>query len=297
MIKRILLFVLVIFICFSLASKAFAFEFFKPWGYVWINGANYKTNLERDDFNSQLGRVETKIGVSLWPLWRGASIQPYFAYYGVASADKHSWNNNNVSGIGVQVMPLLGFNELDWLQDLKVFWETLSVQWMSEDESDPDDNPEYNYTTDSRIGLDIWHEWNQPGPYKVENRRMLWGELWARLSYRSTNFGCDKFDNWLFTFQPKVGVYTWKFLNNFSFEPYFKADAVVSGSDLYYYNNVTYGLGIRIRPFLSGYIFGEDFQVLKKLKLFVEVLSVSYLKERGEVDHDFRFGFDFNFGR
>jgi len=141
---------------------------------------------------------------------------------------------------------------------------------------------------------------NQPGQYTVENRRMLWGELWTNLSHRTTNFGSvweDDFDTYLFYFQPRVGVYLFKLFNSISLEPYFKMDAVASGKDVTYYNNVAYGIGLRVRPFMAGYFFGLDLRVLRKLKLFIETLSVSYLRERGEIDHDLRFGVDFNIGR
>jgi hypothetical protein len=271
-----------------LSGVAWSYEFLEPFGYVWVNGSHNKTNLERDDFDSDIIRAEAKIGVSVLPLWANATLQPYFAYYGVTSTDKSSWNNNNVYGFGVQVMPLLGYNDLGWVQDLKIFFESLAVEWTNEDDSNPIDNPEYNNKEDLRYGIDIWHEWNQPGADKVENRSLLFGELWASLTYRTTNFGYDDFNDWLFYFQPTVGMYSIKPFNSVSLEPYFKA---------YMVNNIAYGGGIRIRPFGSNKLLGSDFSVLRKLKFFIEVLAVSYLKEAGPVDHELRVGFDLNIGR
>lgn len=282
----------------SIATAALSADMFEPWGYVWLNGALYKTNLEKNDFNKVVGRVESKVGVHLMNLWGPVTLQPYLAYYGVMSEDLHSWNNNNVLGGGVQIMPLLGMKNLDWMQDLKVYAEVLSISWTSF--STPEGDPTYNpNTTDVRFGFDIWHEWNQPGPYKVENRAELWGEFWGNLSYRDTDFNYNKLQNYVCFIQPKLGIYAFKFFNNLSLEPYFKADIAFSGSDATYYNVADYGIGLRVRPFTSGMLFGYDMQPLKKLKFFVEVLAVSYLKGKTaeQPDHDFRIGIDFNFGR
>ena len=286
---------------FGGAALAISFDF-TPTGYVWMNGARYKTNLERNNFNSDLGRIESKIGVNVLTLWAQATIEPYFAYYGVSSTDRHSYYNNSISGIGIQIMPLLGISSVDWLQDLKIFYETLSVHWTTKDDEDVNDNPELYYKEDCRSGVEIWHTWNEPGPYVVENRHMLWGELWAHASYRTTNFGYDKLDNYIAYFQPKVGIYLFKFFDNLSIEPYFKADVIESGKTYSYLNNMDYGVGVRIRPFVSGKLFGFDLQPLKKLKFFVESLAASYLKDNPRegndfVNHDVRFGIDFDYGR
>lgn len=280
-------------------------EFLAPWGYVWVNASHYRTNLKSDDFNSYLGRGETKIGVNLLPLWADAAIQPYFAYYGVASDDKHSWNNNNVIGGGVQIMPFKGIKEADFLQDLKIYAESLQVTWMpGMDDGDPTDS---HYKTDSRLGFDLWHEWNLPSISKVEDTAMPWGELWTNLSYRSTNFNYDgfgKFDNYVFFFQPKVGIYAIKLFESISIEPYLAVNAVVSGreakevdEEYAFFNNVESGIGVRVRPFSKGYFLGGDVKALRKLTFFIETFAVSYLKDRGPVDHDMRFGVDFSIGR
>lgn len=296
---------LLIFISLALAlacgEVACAFDL-NPWGYVWINSARYKTNLVANNFNSDLTRGETKIGVSLITLWAQATVQPYFAYYGVSSTDRHSYNDNSISGPGILIKPLQGITSLDWLQDLKVFYETLTVHWTTKDEDDLNDNPELYYKDDNRTGVEIWHTWNQPGYASVENRAMLWGELWAHASYRTTNFGYDKLDSYIAFFQPKVGIYLFKFYNNLSIEPYLKADLTLSGKDDSYLNNLAYGGGLRVRPFVGGNLFGYDLQFLKKVKFFVETLAVSYLKDNPPegsdfVNHDVRFGVDFDYGR
>jgi len=296
--KKYVCFILVISaLLFSCAGTSFAFELFEPWGYVWLYGANHQTNIERDDFNSLVGRVEARIGVDLLPLWAQASLQPYVAYYGVMSSDEHSWNNNGVTGFGFQVMPLLGVDAVGWLQDLKVYWESVSIQYTGRDESDPIDNPDVLEDTDTRFGLEIWHKWNQPAQYSVENRQLLWGELWGQFSFRETNFGYGRFDTYMFYLQPKFGFYGWMLFNTLSFEPYFKADLVMSGKDFAYQNNIAYGAGLRLRPFHGGTLFNLDVRALKEFKLFIEALAVTYLKDTSEVSHDFRFGFDFSLGR
>jgi len=295
---RVLLSVLIVGV--FLTSRAAAFQFLEPWGYVWMNSGQYKTNLEDNKFNSNITRVEGKAGIDLLPLWNKATLQPYFAYYSVGSGDLHSWNNNTITGGGVQVSPFMGMTELDWLQDTKIFYETLSIRWSVKEDDDWTDEPGYNYTTDTRTGFDLWHTWNVPAQYAVENRELLWGELWTDLSFRDTNFGStweSDFKTYMFSFQPKVGIYLFKLFNNLSLEPYFTANCITSGKEYSYQNNIAYGAGIRVRPLSSGYILGLDLRIFKRLVFYAETLAVSYLKDRGDVDHDLRFGVDFNIGR
>jgi len=295
--KGLSIVLIICFISLFLSTAGFGFELLEPFGYAWINGGYHRTNAEREDFDSALGRVEAKIGLAILPLWNNAALQAYLAYYGVYSEEPHSWNNNDVSGVGIQVMPLLGMNDLGWLQDLTVFYEELSINWTNSDEDDINDNTDYLEETDTRFGVELWHEWNQPSTHKVENRDMLWAELWTSLSYRETNFGYEEFEDFVFFFQPKIGMYSFVFFKNISLEPYFKVDLVSSGKEYPYYNNVAPGIGLRIRPFVSGYVGGQKMTALRKLKFFVEILQVSYLKERGPVDYDFRIGIDLNIGR
>jgi hypothetical protein len=302
---RVIFFCLIILLAFARQSSAF--QFLEPWGYVWLNGAHYKTNLERNDFNSDLLRGETKVGVDILPLWADAAVEPYYVFYGVSSVDKHSWNNNGINGLGVQVKPLKGISAVDWLQDFKILYESLYIRWSNNDESDPNDKPENNYVNDYRVGAEIWHTWNQPVPSVAEDRSKLWGELWAHVSYRNTNFGYERildqrFDNYILFFQPKVGIFLPRLFDNLSFEPYLKLDLMISGKNYYYLNMLDYGAGLRFRPLESGNLFGMNVEPLKKLKFFAEMLAVAYLKDRPPtgtdfITYDFRVGVDFDYGR
>lgn len=149
---------------------------------------------------------------------------------------------------------------------------------------------EANRRTDTRYGFDLWHEWNLDNP-DPDN---FWGELWANLSYRSTNFSWTDFNGYIFYFQPKIGRHLGR-----GIEPYVRADITSSDKADYWLNVLDYGAGIRFEPWRQT---ADKDSLLKKFKMFAEILSVSYLRGKPAdsnktVSSDVRFGIDFTYGR
>ncbi|MBU1026226.1 MAG: hypothetical protein KKA31_00680, partial [Candidatus Margulisbacteria bacterium] len=149
--------------------------------------------------------------------------------------------------------------------------------------------------TDTRYGLDLWYEWNLDDP----DERVPWGEVWANLSYRETNFGWepDGFKSWVLYFQPKIG----RHLGN-GIGVYLRSSVTASGKEgpSYSFLNIAdYGVGIRFEPWRESKVV-NDF--LRKFKMFAEVVGVTYLKDKpananSEVSNDVRFGVEFSYGR
>jgi hypothetical protein len=262
----------------------------RPFGEFWNNLGYYDTNLERKGFASLLGRFEGKVGLELFD----SPLQVYGAYYATSSQSPDYWDNAVYCGPGVRFRPLAGYQGSswadEWLRDVKIFCESLNSSFLKNAVSG-----EANKRSDTRYGLDLWHEWNLENP----NQKYIWAELWANYSHRSTNFttsiyGPDFNGNILF-FQPKIGRHLGR-----GIEPYIKADITVSDKPDYWLNVADYGLGIRFEPWRRDYPSGDS--VLKKFKMFAELLSVSYLKDKPTdpnltVERDARFGVEFSYGR
>ncbi|MDD5593250.1 MAG: hypothetical protein PHG97_00735 [Candidatus Margulisbacteria bacterium] len=264
---------------------------FRPFAELWNNFAYYDTNLERKGFSSILGHYEGKIGFYLLD----TPLQLYGAYYGITAQTGDYFDNSLFTGAGVRFKPFEGsfkgtswLNE--WIPDIKVFGESLSAGYLKGGSSA---EAAGLAKTDTRYGFDLWHEWNLDKP----NENLPWAELWSNLSYRDTNFGWESFKNYVFYFQPKIGRHLGR-----GIETYLKADAVYSGKGgpSYSFLNVAdYGVGVRFEPWRNMATANE---LLRKFKMFFEVLSVSYLKEKPAdpnkvVDRDVRFGIDFSYGR
>ena len=168
-----------------------------PFAELWNNVAYYDTNNERKGFSSILAHLEGKIGVQ--PL-DSVPLQIYGAYYGVLSQSPDYWDNAVYSGPGVRLKPFASYQptgwQNEWLPDLKVYYETLSATYFKNEAAG-----NANKRTDTRYGLDLWHEWNLDEP----NFAVPWGELWANLSYRTTNFSWTDFNSYILYFQPKLG--------------------------------------------------------------------------------------------
>ena len=241
----------------------------RPFGEFWNNISYYDTNIEKKGFSSVLGRFEGKLGLFLFD----TPFQIYGAYYAMSSQSPSYWNNAVYYGPGIRIM----------IRDVKIFAESLSSSFLKDIVSG-----EANKRTDTRYGIDLWHEWNLDNP-DISN---FWGELWANLSYRNTNFGWEPtgFNNWILYFQPKIGRHLGR-----GIEMYLKGDITASGKqgvDYYFLNIADYGVGIRFEPWRDT----------TKFKMFAEILSVSYLKDKPAdltktVSSDVRFGIDFSFGR
>jgi len=246
---------------------------------LWNNLAYYDTNIERRGFASLLGRFEGKIGINLFD----SPFQVYGAYYGTSSQSSDYWDNAIYSGVGARFKPFEGYQ--GWIRDVKIFAESLSSSFLKDAASG-----EANRRTDNRYGLDLWHEWNLDNP----DKSIPWGELWANLSFRSTNFSWTDFNDYILYFQPKIGRHLGR-----GIEPYLKADLTMSNKADYWLNVVDYGAGIRFEPWRET---ADNDSLLKKFKMFAEALSVSYLKDKPTdpnktVSSDVRFGIDFSYGR
>ncbi|MFA5893060.1 MAG: hypothetical protein WC903_03765 [Candidatus Margulisiibacteriota bacterium] len=263
-----------------------AAELARPFGEFWNNLSYYDTNLERKGFASLLGRFEGKVGLELFD----SPLQVYGAYYATAAQSQDYWDNAVYYGPGLRFRPLAGFKGSgwldEWLPDVKVFYETLNSSFFKDAVSG-----EANKRTDTRYGLDLWHEWNLNNP----DLNNFWGELWANYSSRSTNFSWTDFKGTVLYFQPKLGRHLGR-----GIEPYIKADLTTSSQPDYWLNVADYGIGIRFEPWRRDYPSNDS--ILKKFKMFAELLSVNYLKDKPAdpnltVERDARFGVEFSYGR
>jgi hypothetical protein len=261
----------------------------KPFAELWNSLAYYDTNIERKGFSSLLGRFEGKLGFNLFD----SPLQVYGVYYGTSAQSNDYWDNSIYTGAGVRLKPFeqykgSGWTD-EWIPAVKIFAEGLNANYFKGAASAEADKAR---SSDTRYGLDLWHEWNLDKP----DESLPWGELWANLSYRDTNFGWEDFKNYIFYFQPKFGRHLGR-----GVEAYLRADVVASGKEgpNYYFLNVAdYGVGLRFEPWRNS---GAN-EFLQKFKMFVEVLGVSYLKDKPSsadktVNSDVRLGIDFSIGR
>lgn len=262
----------------------------EPWADVWTNLANYSTNGERSNFNSFVLRSEGKFGFHLPTGLANFNLDPYVAYYGVYSQDKNYWNNELAYGGGLRFYPFTNFvgdnwaNE--WIRDVKVFVETLNLMVL-QDKTNATNNEVK--TTDFRVGLDLWHEWNMKEP----DNKYPWAEVWGNLSYRDTNF-IDKyiprFKTYLLFLHTKLGVHLAG-----GVRPYLATDLTMSSRPEAWYNSLYYGAGVRFEPFREQ---KDPPEILRKFKMFVEVMGISWLQQRdSRPTSDMRFGIDFTYGR
>ena len=256
---------------------------------LWNNLTYFDTNLEKKGFASLLGRFEGKLGFNFF----NYPIQLYGAYYGTASQSRDYWNNSLVSGAGIRLRPFEGFSASgwmnEWINDTKIYAESLSIKYLMNEASAEADGLK---DKDMRYGLEVWHEWN----LKNVDLAVPWGELWANLSVRSTNFSSRESSATIFYLQPKFGRHIAP-----GIEAYLKADITYSNKDDYWLNIADYGVGIRFAPWRSG---TDVYGLFRNFKMFAELLGVSYLKGQPaeaepvkRVSTDARFGIDFSYGR
>ena len=77
--------------------------------------------------------------------------------------------------------------------------------------------------------------------------------------------------------------------------PYVVLDLMYSGRPEAWFNNLFYGLGLRIEPFSEQQ---DPPEMLKKFKMFAEVLGIAWLREAdSRPGNDLRFGVEFTIGR
>lgn len=302
--KNISVLILSLLILIMFSGQTHGTELLEPWADVWANIAQYETNGERNDFKAMLTRLDARFGVNLIRLWGDTWLKPYVAYLGVTSSDPAYWNNNGATGLGIRLKPLAKYTPSswadEWIKDLRIFGEILSITYYSEqDKVESEGKP----LTDTRFGLDLWHEWNQWDPNNPEasvDPSVPWAEVWFNLSQRTTNFYEDEFNSYILYLQPKIGVQSDIGDTGAAFEPYLRMDLTASAKEYAWLNHFDYGAGLRIRPFKTGKVFGENAPWASKFKIFIEIMSISWLVEKDAAtrpDTDFRFGIDFTFGR
>jgi len=276
---------------FVFSSLAFAEEGppKRPGAFIelWNNAAYYDTNLERKGFSSILARYEGKLGINAF----NSPLQIYGVYYGAASQNQSYWNNAIYAGAGVRFKPFESYPasswQNEWIRGIKIYTEGLSSTYLQNKASAEAAGLK---TTDTRYGLEVWHEWNLDDP--VES--VPWGELWGKLGFRSTNFTATAFDTYILYLQPKVGRHLGR-----GIETYLRADLTYSQRSDYWLNVLDYGAGLRFEPFRKR---GSKEDIFRKFRMFAEIVFVSYLKDKPstanqEVSSDVRFGIDFSHGR
>lgn len=254
---------------------------------MWNRVAYYETNVERDRFSKILGRSEGRLGFNIMEL----PLQVYAVYYAVLSQDENYWNNSFFPGFGARIFPFKSFEAThwanEWLPGLRIYAESLSSSYLqNEDEAEAAglrDN-------DTRLGLEIYHEWNLDNP----DRGFPWAELWANYSYRSTNFTAGDDSSNVFFMQPRMGWHL-----GYGIGAYLAVDMTLSDNESYWLNIADYGLGIRFEPWREQ---SDANDLFRKFKMFAEVVGVSYLKDKpanpdNEVSSDVRFGIEFSYGR
>jgi hypothetical protein len=255
---------------------------------LWNNVAFYDTNLEKVNFSAILGRFEGKAGINIFHY----PLQAYGVYYGAASQSDDYYNNYIFSGGGLRVIPLRDFEATswynEWLRGVKFYYEDLSASYLKNAAS-----AEGLAKTDTRYGVEIWHEWNLTDP----DFGRPWGELWLKLAYHDTNFGWEPFGTQVLYYSPKIGLHLTR-----DIQVYLKADVTDSskeGPKYSFMNIADYGIGLRFVPWQTV---GHANDLLRKFKMFAEVLGVKYLADEpvgasNVVDSDVRFGVEFSYGR
>jgi len=255
---------------------------------LWNNAAFYDTNLEKKNFGSMLGRFEGKVGANVFSF----PLQVYGVYYTALSQSPDYWDNYAYTGGGVRLMPWRDYKSdrwyTDWFSGVRFYAESLNSSYFKNAAS-----AEGLAKTDSRYGMEIWHAWNRDNP----NLAAPWGELWFKGEYRQTNFGWEKFEDYVVYCQPKFGWHLTEII-----DPYIRADVTMSGKSgpSYSFLNIAdYGAGIRFVPLRN---IGRDNDLFHTFNMFIEVLGVSYLKDApanpaNRVSSDARFGVEVSYGR
>lgn len=289
--KKITIFLFLIF-CLSSQAKSLTLEapsYSPVWADVWTNASYNLTNGESQDFRAGILRSQGKFGVRLA---ENSPASPYVAYYLTLSQNNNYWNNNIAGGFGVRAMPFSSYEykgwAIEWIKDIKLYAEVLSMAFLT-GRATAEANKVKN--TDFLYGIDIWHEWN----LRNIDPNVCWAEMWSNISYRDTNFydptSLDKFQSYVAFMQLKIGRY---FTGGIM--PYLASYLNISGVKKVYLNNESFGIGIRMEPFLNQETAPE---LLRKFKMFVEAISISYIAEQDPTrpTSDTRFGFEFTYGR
>ncbi|NQU18489.1 MAG: hypothetical protein HQ564_10565 [Candidatus Saganbacteria bacterium] len=253
---------------------------------TWNRGGYFTTNTEIKNFNAVLGRSEIRAGIFLTDdLEDIPPIGPYYVSLLVTSKDPNYWNNQLATGYGVRILPFVNYEGTnwadEWIKDIKVFAEILTLTNLVDDSTAIANGVP---TTDKRVGLDLYHEWNQD---KID-KNIPWTDIWANISIRSTNLHQDWRHNYLLRYLQKTG---WHMEDNLM--PYLKAELFASGLTQPWWNNLQLGAGLDVAPFKD-----DKESLLNKLKIYIEYTSIIWYKESdSRPQSDFRFGVEYRLYR
>ena len=208
-------------------------------------------------------------------------------------------------GYGIRIFPFLTAKPnnamMAWVPSTRFYWEQLFAGYFRDGSTA---RAQGAATRDDRIGIEIWHEWNQRAPGKnlgSFDPDEVWTEVWADISYRETNFSSQTFQKMVAAMQLRRGIYV-NVARLGYMEPYGVVNLLQSGTTDFFLNNVQLGIGLRIEPWRQTANTGALglFALLFKGRFFAEILTITYTKDRaptGTPGSDFRTGIELSFGR
>lgn len=125
----------------------------------------------------------------------------------------------------------------------------------------------------------------------------IWSDIWTNASYHSTNGESPAY------FQREVlarseGRFGIRMNGNSAVAPYIVYYGVLGQNSAYWNNNLAYGLGVRAMPYTSFETSSWALEWIRSIKLYGEILSMTFLKDgttaknNGVKTSDVRFGVD-----
>ena len=281
-----------------------------PWIDIWGDTAqldnHFESGFAQGRKPSLLARTTTRMGIRIPGSHPSTVLMPYLVATGNYSVDRNNWNNIYATGYGIRIFPFLTMqvsdSRLAFLPDTRLYWEQLFANYFKDRDNAKDrDTALANPSRDDRIGVEIWHEWNERDPAqpnKPFDKTDSWTELWADISYRETNFTSPPLRNTITSFQLRRGFYVNAPVG--IIEPYGVINGVNSGATDFFLNNLQFGMGMRYHPFRYATNVQGLTALAAKARIFVEILTISYTKNRpaaGTPTTDFRFGVELAIGR
>lgn len=258
------------------------------------------TNLYHEDYDSIAGWWENRLifrykHVAIHPLMQRMLFEPYGKFTLAASEKQFPWENHVVYGFGLENRILdrwkrLNSPWLSWLYRLRLYVEYLEIEYTKDEAEDwvPDH--------DFRYGFDLWKEWNIP-PEAEDS--YLWGELWANVGWRKTNFFESNYETYSSGALTRLGIKPKNSLEigeNFKINvmPYLMLEASYSGKDYFWENRLNIGGGIRVMSVVHWQCGKEII-----MRIFAENLHTAD-HFRGDPDpdtpdDDFRVGINFSY--
>jgi len=122
-----------------------------------------------------------------------------------------------------------------------------------------------------------------------------WADVWCNGAYYTTN-GEDK--NFRSTLLRSEGRFGFKLEDNSPATPYVVYYATLGQNENYWNNEFAYGVGVRALPFSSAEVKGPLLEWIKDIKLYGEILTLTFLKDGDTAKankvktDDFRYGID-----